>query len=208
MANLCFAQIRRFWKGMVINMQILKEDIRNKILQAALEEFYIKGYEKASLQEIAKRCAISKSNVYNYFPSKKSIYDSLTIPALNEIAKITKHLTKIKSNPDELDKIAKEFTESLKYVIYHYRREIVIVITYGSEQNGQTIMDSFKQELIQCFMQLDESLLPGDFLEVLSSMLIDGICKIIMRSQTEEEIEIQLYALFRYHVRGIQAFKG
>ena len=75
---------------MVIDMQILKEDIRNKILQAALEEFYLKGYEKASLQEIAKRCAISKSNVYNYFPSKKSIYDALTMPALNEIAKITK----------------------------------------------------------------------------------------------------------------------
>lgn len=65
-----------------------------------------------------------------------------------------------------------------------------------------------KQELIQCFMQLDESLLPRDFLEVLSSMLIDGICKIIMQSQTEEEIEVQLYALFRYHVRGIQAFTG
>ena len=57
-------------------------------------------------------------------------------------------------------------------------------------------------------MQLDESLLPRDFLEVISSMIIDGICKIIMQSQTEEEIEVQLYALFRYHVRGIQAFTG
>lgn len=193
---------------MGIHMQILKEDIRNKILQAALEEFYTKGYEKASLQEIAKRCAVSKSNVYNYFPSKKSIYDALTTPALNEIAKVTKYLTKKKSCPQKMDEVAREFTESLKHVVYHYRKEIVIVITCGSEQNGQTIMDSFQQELIQCFMQLDESLLPRDFLEVLSSMLIDGICKIIVQSQTEEEIEEQLYALFRYHVRGILAFKS
>lgn len=189
-------------------MQILKEDIRNKILQAALEEFYKNGYEKASLQEIAKRCAISKSNVYHYFPSKKSIYDALTAPVLNVIEKVTKHLTKIKACSKELDEVAKEFTESLKNVIYTYRREIVIIITCDVEQNRQTVMDMFQQELIQCFVDLDESLLPRDFLEILSSMLIDGICNIIMHSQTEEEIEEQLYALFRYHVRGIQAFKS
>ena len=188
-------------------MQVLKEDIKNSILQAALEEFYTYGYEKASLQEIAKRCGISKSNVYNYFPSKKSIYDALTTPALDNIIAVTKHLTTKKCCPQALDELAKSFTESLRHVIYRYRKEIVILITYGSEQNGQPIMEMFQQELIQCFMQLDENLLPRDFLEILSSMLIDGICKIIIKSETEEDIEKQLYALFRYHVRGILAFK-
>ena len=189
-------------------MQILKEEVRDSILQAALEEFYINGYEKASLQEIAKRCAISKSNVYHYFPSKKSIYDALTTPALNQIAIATKQLTKKKSCPKQVDEVAREFTETLKHVVYQYRKEIVIVITNSSGQNGQTITEMFQQDLIQCFLQLDESLLPRNFLVILSSMVIDGICKIIIQSQTEEEIEEQLYALFRYHVRGILAFKS
>lgn len=189
-------------------MQVLKEEIRDKILQAALDEFYRKGYEKASLQEIAKKCAISKSNVYNYFPSKKSIYEALITPAHNEIARVTKQLTKKKSCPNEVDAVAREFTNSLKEVIYHYRKEIVIIITCDVEPDGQAILKLLQQELIQCFTQLDARLLPRDFLEVLSSMVLDGICKITIQAQTEEELEEQLYALFRYHVRGILAFKG
>ena len=190
------------------SMQILKEEIRNSILQASLEEFYIKGYEKASLVEIAKRCGISKSNVYHYFPSKKSIYEALTTPALNQIAIATKLLTTKRSCPNQVDDVAREFTEILKHDVYRYRKEIAILIQDTSKNNEHPIMEMFQQELIQCFMQLDRKLLPENFLVVLSSMVIDGICKIILQSQTEAEIEEQLYALFRYHVRGILAFKG
>ena len=140
------------------SMQILKEEIRNSILQASLEEFYIKGYEKASLVEIAKRCGISKSNVYHYFPSKKSIYEALTTPALNQIAIATKLLTTKRSCPNQVDDVAREFTEILKHDVYRYRKEIAILIQDTSKNNEHPIMEMFQQELIQCFMQLDRKL--------------------------------------------------
>lgn len=189
-------------------MQILKEEVRENILQAALDEIFVKGYEKASLQEIAKRCAISKSNVYNYFPSKKSIYDALTAPALMEIEKITRELTTRTCCPEEIDDVAREFTEALKHGIYQYRKEIAIIIRRSLEEKESDILKLLQKELVQCFMRLDASLLPRNFLEILSGMLIDGICKIVMQSGTKEETEEQLFALFRYHIRGIQAFKS
>ncbi|MDD5934416.1 MAG: TetR/AcrR family transcriptional regulator [Clostridiales bacterium] len=188
-------------------MQVLKDDIRNSILEASLDEFYKNGYEKASMSGVAKRCAISKSNMYNYFPSKKSIYDALTAPAIAEITKTTRELTKKRCESHTCDEVALEFTESLQHVICKYRKEIVVILTGSPDQEERMIQDMLQHELVECFMSLDESRISRGFLEVLASMLLDGLCKIIIQSDSNEEIPGKLYALFQYHIHGIQPFR-
>lgn len=53
--------------------------IRNKkaILEAAIGVFTEKGYDGASIAEIAKRSRLPKANVYYYFGSKEAIYRTL-----------------------------------------------------------------------------------------------------------------------------------
>ena len=51
-------------------MQVLKDEIQEKILQSSLELFLQHGFEKTSIEKIAKQAHISKSNLYNYFKSK------------------------------------------------------------------------------------------------------------------------------------------
>lgn len=52
---------------------------RNKkaILDAAIRVFTEKGYDGASIAEIAKRSGLPKANVYYYFGSKEAIYRTL-----------------------------------------------------------------------------------------------------------------------------------
>ncbi len=52
----------------------LKEDKRNTIINACLEEFAEKGYEKASTNIIVNRAGISKGLLFHYFGSKKNLY--------------------------------------------------------------------------------------------------------------------------------------
>src|SRR3954449_893005 len=52
-------------------------DRRAAILDAALEVFSKRGYNGASIDEIAQAAGISKALIYEHFPSKKDLHVSL-----------------------------------------------------------------------------------------------------------------------------------
>lgn len=52
----------------------IDEEKRERVINAALKEFALKGYTAASTNEIAKEAAISKGLVFHYFKSKKDLY--------------------------------------------------------------------------------------------------------------------------------------
>jgi AcrR family transcriptional regulator len=53
------------------------EDRRSAILDAALEVFSRRGYNGASIDEIAGAAGISKALIYEHFPSKRELHVSL-----------------------------------------------------------------------------------------------------------------------------------
>lgn len=53
------------------------EDRRAAILDSALEIFSRRGYNGASIDEIAQAAGISKALIYEHFPSKKDLHGSL-----------------------------------------------------------------------------------------------------------------------------------
>ncbi|MFF2890341.1 TetR/AcrR family transcriptional regulator [Paenibacillus sp. NPDC057967] len=52
----------------------IEEEKRDRVINAALKEFAMKGYTAASTNEIAKEAGISKGLVFHYFKSKKDLY--------------------------------------------------------------------------------------------------------------------------------------
>jgi AcrR family transcriptional regulator len=51
-----------------------KEELRNRILQAALELFQEKGYEHTSLRAIAEKIEYSPTTIYLYFKDKDALF--------------------------------------------------------------------------------------------------------------------------------------
>jgi TetR/AcrR family transcriptional regulator of autoinduction and epiphytic fitness len=47
---------------------------RSAIIEAAIDEFRLSGYETTSMDRIAARAAVSKRTVYNHFPSKEVLF--------------------------------------------------------------------------------------------------------------------------------------
>lgn len=52
----------------------LNPEKQERILNAALKEFALKGYENASTNEIVKTAGISKGLLFHYFANKKELY--------------------------------------------------------------------------------------------------------------------------------------
>lgn len=69
-------------------MQTKKEEIRLSLLQASEEEFFEKGYDKASIRSIVKRAHTTIGNFYNYFESKEAIYTELVSDIYKQIEEL------------------------------------------------------------------------------------------------------------------------
>lgn len=58
-------------------MRKLTEQKRNDILNAATTVFLEQGYERASMEGVARTAECSKATLYNYFTSKESLLDAV-----------------------------------------------------------------------------------------------------------------------------------
>jgi AcrR family transcriptional regulator len=57
--------------------EAIRQKSRKAILKAALRLFASKGYSATTIDDIARRVGISKGLIYNYFPTKEKILESL-----------------------------------------------------------------------------------------------------------------------------------
>ncbi|PIP79719.1 MAG: TetR family transcriptional regulator [Gammaproteobacteria bacterium CG22_combo_CG10-13_8_21_14_all_40_8] len=66
-----------------------KADKKQKILFAALDEFFENGFAATKMSNIAQNAQVSKGTLYLYFPSKESLFEGLVeIIALPKIQQI------------------------------------------------------------------------------------------------------------------------
>lgn len=59
------------------------EETRNRLLQAGLEVFLEKGFDRASLEEIAQRVEMTRGAVYWHFKDKQRLFEELVTERLN-----------------------------------------------------------------------------------------------------------------------------
>jgi AcrR family transcriptional regulator len=62
--------------------QVLKDEVRERILAASLEIFAAHGYERATVGAIAERAGLGAASLYRYYPSKGALFDAVVTPEL------------------------------------------------------------------------------------------------------------------------------
>ena len=86
------------------NFDKLNEDKKNKIIQASIKEFALKGYAAASTNNIVNEADISKGALFNYFTNKKNLYLYVTDYAIEYY--VNYMIDKIKiNNPDIFQRV-------------------------------------------------------------------------------------------------------
>ena len=73
--------------------QVLKDEARLAIIEAAKQEFLEKGYKGASMRSIASKAHMTVGNLYRYYKNKEDINLSIVAPTFKEIDQALKSLT-------------------------------------------------------------------------------------------------------------------
>ncbi len=66
-------------------MQKLKDDIKKRIDDAAIQLFRAHGFQGVSMRRIAENADMTVGNIYRYYKNKDELFTSLILPSFNEI---------------------------------------------------------------------------------------------------------------------------
>jgi AcrR family transcriptional regulator len=197
-------------------MQTLKEEIRNKIIQAAIEEFSRLEYDKASMRTIAKAAGISVSNTYNYYKSKDELFVSIIEPVFNQLKDILRRsfqqsMKSVAGN--NLHIFIESIVKELIQMEAHERKLILILI----EHSAGTKFEKSREEIVNLLrMHFGEALRkPGSpaqmeesqtyILTIIANNYIDGLFQILRDYRGREWAEQNLRTILTYHISGIKA---
>ncbi|MEG1996444.1 MAG: TetR/AcrR family transcriptional regulator [Oscillospiraceae bacterium] len=186
-------------------MQIQKDEVKQKIINAAVEEFLISGYEKSSMRIIASNAGITVGNIYSYFTGKDDLFETIVLPTVNQIHGLI--LMKLSTNNRITKESAIEVTAQIMNACLNNYREFIILMksAKGSkyEDIKSVIQFQIKERLIsdlipQLHMNAENEILA----DTLSLVLLDGIINIVLKCDTDEELMRRLICDFLLLVFG------
>lgn len=184
-------------------MQYLKDEVKNRIIAMAMEEFYDKGFLQASMRDISKNAGVAIGNVYRYFKSKEDMFNEIVGPAYQcffEMGKIYK---------EEMCSVSiiEDVVTNIVGVMKEYKTQILIMV----DKSKGTKYEGFKEELIRIAEKvLKEDLLPkfqkksieikDPFIfHVIASTFIEGLFIILRKYKDGEEIRYLIRQLMILH---------
>jgi AcrR family transcriptional regulator len=160
-------------------MQVLKDAIRQRIVTEALEVFLEKGYEKASMRDLAQRVGTSVSNIYHYFASKEELFHAVEEP----IASRVKHLLVLmdKSGGTGYEKVKTEIISAVEtHIIQHHLKDS----KEAHHPKGAFLM------------------------HFLATNLIEALVEIARHCRDEKEVDHSILSLVKYHIGGMAHLMG
>ncbi|HWB23960.1 MAG TPA: TetR/AcrR family transcriptional regulator [Chitinophagaceae bacterium] len=99
-------------------LQVVRENRKQQILQAALKVFAAKGYDGATIAMIAKEAGIAKGLLYTYYASKENLLDELIQFGLQKAAAFVSETPLLFSGSKEA------FAAGLRNIVNLYLQEV------------------------------------------------------------------------------------
>ena len=194
--------------------QILKDSVKQMIVDSAIQDIFENGFSNSSMRRIASNAQMTVGNLYRYFKSKEEIVNYIISPVLDQLnVVIEKHTHQridfVSSSFDwsivSLDSIMAALDElavMLVDISYHQPKSLMIMMMHG-KINGK-IHDWFAK-LIMSFMisknlvsvsnQKRCNLLARSY----SASLFNGVKECLLEKDIDKE---ELIQVIRIYFRG------
>lgn len=176
--------------------QVLKEEIRNQILNAAELEFEKNGYIGSSMNKIAKEANISVGNLYRYFDNKSTLFENVVGKTYRDVIEIFKPKSSNYDKVDEKGEIFKNVYRNIfskKMIKFHKlyidrKRKINILMNGSQGTNYENVSGMLKIEVEKWIKKLDKHIkFDGDvFLKAFSIAIVDGCMGILNNCKDDE----------------------
>lgn len=186
-------------------MQILKTEVRNRIIESAIDEFSSLGYEKSSLRQIAKHSGITVGNIYAYFRDKSALLDSILEPVLLDVnTLIDEFALKRDDSQDYLHTVAARVVQ-----LYHkYRRQVIILMSMMNNEKYSIYRKRFVDYVAKSILDDVPSVKDARLSKIIAESVMSGIItcfKDIPSLNKEDAIELVYeYLYFMFHVAEVR----
>lgn len=162
-----------------------KERRRQQIIVAAKRIFSAKGFNKATMEDIAEEAEISPGTIYIYFKNKDELYASLSIRILQHLNIRLEHV-KNQNNLDDEQRIA-----SLKDALYDiYDFDPLILINLFHLQSSESLKN-LSDGLLSEIKRLSQS-----SLQIMSDIFSEGISTGVFIKTNPKALADIFWALF------------
>lgn len=178
-------------------MQYLKEEIKNKIIAAALKEFNEKGFSGASMRAIANNAGVAIGNVYRYFENKDELFNQIMEPAFKEFTALIFDERYAYDLSGNLQSIAEDIVDKIMEVYRRCGTELLILLDKSSGSKFQNIKEDLiilidkriKKEILP--QLLDKGIrIEDDFIfYVAATTVVEGIFTILKKYTDEAGIK-------------------
>lgn len=201
-------------------MQKLKQELKDKIIFEAKQAFLDKGFEKASMREIAKASGITVGNVYRYFKNKDELFYAVVGDAHKAITHIVEsdHSSNVNIMDDYVLVSEDDFMEYVDPALHQiidvfvqYKDEVTILVYKSQGSKLGMMINEFKDVIVEkIYTQVlnaspDSKLDLRGLSESLANASIDGITRACRSNITDEEIYRNIFGHLMFLYMGAQS---
>jgi len=195
-------------------MQLKKEKRKNRIQDAAREDFLEYGFTKTSMRNIAKKAKISTSNIYNYFESKEYLFYSLIDPVHDKVKNLLFTLLeteKLLGENEFFKQISDLLARPVGEIIKESPKELIILM----DRSEGTKYENFKENLIMTIEShftestvhqktaIDNNSKSKFVMHIIANNFLEGLLELAKHYKSEEWVDSNIELLLKYHISGI-----
>lgn len=185
--------------------QVLKEEIRENILKAALQEFFEKGYKTAAMRNIAKQAKIPTGLIYSYYENKEALFDAVLRPVLYDWERVLTAGGENESHytDNEIYGLSKAEIECILNLFDH-RQEFIILIDKSQGTKYKNEKERFIKDIEEHLNKHRKDDMDDEvFLHVIANNFVDGLMQIMYHYKGKEWAVMILHKLSKMYLSGI-----
>lgn len=202
--------------------QVLKEEVQRRLLKAAAEVFAERGFQPATMAQIAARAGVATGNVYRYYESKEVLFAAV-VPAgvVRELSGLVRGRVRALAGARDVRDATRSAawrlaSEQLIAFTIAHRLATVILLLPGRADG--TPHAGFAERMVPelAGLAVEHAASVGiDFeldaarrfsLERIYRGLLGTMAAALLASDVEAEIRAMIEAFSSYHLAGMKAF--
>lgn len=189
-----------------------KDERRQIILSAALDEFFEKGFAAARMDDIAKRAKLSKAAIYLYFDNKDALFGALIENVTS--AKIA-GLQAIFSSDLPFEPTIRRLSEFLPQIVMNSDLPRLLKVMIGESQTFSPLITSYRTQVLERIIsaftgflgacrdrgeiEFEDARLTAQL--IMAPVALNGVWKILFDNDPDAAIDIP--KMFRLHADNI-----
>lgn len=182
--------------------QVLKEDIRERILGGALEEFYQNGFTGTTMRTIAKRAGVPAGLIYSYYENKEALFDQVLRPVCYDWGHV---LTGGEGQHGDAFEGLSQAEEACLDSLLEHRKEFLILMTRSEKTKYEGEKEKMIRE-IEVHLNSHSGMYDQKdpvYLHIIASNFVDGLLQVASHYKSKEWAHMILERLTNMYLSGI-----